>query len=130
MLKIETISVVLISKDGYYIGKNGELPKRYKGDKEFITNLVKDKVVLMSEQTFKDLPESIKKATKSITTNIEEKYEINFGIGTFSKNSDMFIIIKSEEDLNGGKEFLINRITDYYDLIMNINNIMIFFKRK
>ncbi len=130
MLKIETISVVLISKDWYYIWKNWELPKRYKWDKEFITNLVKDKVVLMSEQTFKDLPESIKKATKSITTNIEEKYEINFWIWTFSKNSDMFIIIKSEEDLNWWKEFLINRITDYYDLIMNINNIMIFFKRK
>ncbi|HMS90634.1 MAG TPA: dihydrofolate reductase [Candidatus Absconditabacterales bacterium] len=129
MLNIKTISVVLISNDGYYIGKNGELPKRFSGDKEFITNLVKDRIVLMSEKTLEDLPESIKKVTKKITTNIEDDYEINFGIGTFKRFSDLFIIIQSNENLNGGKEFYMNSIDENYNLIMNMNNIKFFLKK-
>ncbi len=129
MLNIKTISVVLISNDWYYIWKNWELPKRFSWDKEFITNLVKDRIVLMSEKTLEDLPESIKKVTKKITTNIEDDYEINFWIWTFKRFSDLFIIIQSNENLNWWKEFYMNQIEENYNLIMNMNNIMFFLKK-
>ena len=129
MLNIKTISVVLISNDWYYIWKNWELPKRFSWDKEFITNLVKDRIVLMSENTFKDLPESIKKVTKKITTNINDDFEINFWIWTFKKFSDLFIIIQSNENLNWWKEFYMNSIDENYNLIMNMNNIKLFLKK-
>lgn len=129
MLNIKTISVVLISNDWYYIWKNWELPKRFSWDKEFITNLVKDRIVLMSEKTLEDLPESIKKVTKKITTNIEDDYEINFWIWTFKRFSDLFIIIQSNENLNWWKEFYMNQIEENYNLIMNMNNIKLFLKK-
>ena len=83
----------------------------------------------MSENTFKDLPESIKKVTKKITTNINDDFEINFWIWTFKKFSDLFIIIQSNENLNWWKEFYMNSIDENYNLIMNMNNIMLFLKK-
>ena len=128
-MNIKTISTVLISKDWYYLWKNWELPKRYKWDKEFITNLIKDKIVLCSEVTLEDLPKSITRKAKYFTTDIESQYDINFWIWTFKINSDMFIVIKSDTNLNWWKQFRMDAIIENYDLIMNINNIMLFFKK-
>lgn len=130
MLAIDTISVVLVSKDGYYIGKEWQLPKRFEWDKEFITNLAKNRVVLASENTIRSLPESILKSAKAFTTSIFADYDINFWIGTFETLADMFIIIESEEKLNGWKEFHFNVIDEFYEPIMDMNGIKIFFRKK
>lgn len=128
-MEIKNISTVLVSKDWYYIWKNWELPKRYKWDKQFITNLVKNRTVLMSEATLKDLPLSILKECGNVVLDPKHDHDVNFWIWTFKHNSDMFIIIRSEDNLNWWKEFYWNNIEKDYDLIMDINNIMIYLKK-
>jgi len=108
------IAIVLLSKDGYYLGPNGELPKRPSWDKEFITLLAEGKTVLCSENTFKTLPPSIKKVAAGITTNPEDDWQVNFGIKTYNEISDYFLIITSTEDLDGGKKFDMSRIRENY----------------
>ena len=129
-MNIKTISTVILSADWYYIWEKWQLPKRPKWDKEFITNLVKNRVVLMSKNTLADVPDSIAKNCESIVIHDTNLYDINFWIWTFKKQSDMFIIIYSNENLWWGKEFKFNEINENYNLIMDINNICIYFNKK
>lgn len=121
-MKIKTIGVVLLSKDNYY-EKNGKLPTRPKWDKEFITNLVKGRKVYASENTIKNLPKSILDICELTDS---KDYDINFWIASFKSKPDMFIVIRSKEDLNGWKKFHENYF-DSYNQIMDINNIEIYF---
>lgn len=118
-MQINTIGVVLLSKDNYYI-KDWRLPSRPKGDKSFITELARGKKVLMSENTLKDMPKSI----LDICTVTEDPldYDINFWIASFKYKPDMFIVIRSLDDLNGWSKFR-EGYFDAYNQIMNINNI-------
>jgi len=128
-MTINTISTVLLSKDSFYLGEKGQLPKRPEWDKEYITNLVENKVILTSKTTLKDLPPSIIKNAKEVHTDENKQYDINFWIWTFKINSDMFIIIRSTDNLEKWKKFKMKRIFDNYNQIMNINNIEIYFKK-
>lgn len=107
------IGTIIISNDNYYVSDNGKLPKRPSWDKKYITNLASNKVVLCSESTYKTIPPSIKKVAKKFTTNVNDSWEINFGIKTFNEEMDCFIIIKSSENLNSGKYFDKSRIKKY-----------------
>lgn len=109
------VAIVLISSDGYYLGEKGQLPKRPDFDKQLITSLATDKVVLCSENTYETIPPSIKKVAKKITTDRSELWDVNFGIKTYNINSDVFIVVNSTEPLNGGKEFKLDRITENYN---------------
>jgi len=128
-MNIKSISTVLISKDEFYLWNNWELPSRPEGDKQYITNLIKDKVVLTSKATLDSLPNSIIKKAKEIHTDEDKDFDINFWIWTFKKLSDMFIIIKSTENLGWGKKFKMEYINENYNLIMDINNIQMFLKK-
>ena len=108
------IAIVLLSRDGYYLGPNGELPHRPIFDKELITFLASGKKVLCSENTMKTIPPSIRKVAKSITTDPMSDWDVNFGIKTYNEIGDYFIVVKSESDLGGGKKFDMSRITDHY----------------
>lgn len=112
-----TISTVLLSQDNYYLWPNWELPKRFKGDKEFITALSKWKRVLMSPNTYKDMPKSI---LNNCTPVFEWEYDINFGIASFKELSDVFIVIRSKECLWGWKAFKKDYF-DSYNKVMDIN---------
>jgi hypothetical protein len=122
------VAIVLISKDGFYLGENGELPKRPSFDKELITSLAKDKIVLCSENTKNTIPPSIKKVAKAITTDPNDDWEINFGIKTYNEDNDIFIIVNSEENLNSGKEFKLSRIKDKYTEFMSFGQVDIYHK--
>ena len=124
------IAVVLISRDGYYLGENGELPFRPSFDKELITFLATDKVVLCSENTEKTIPPSIRKVAKAITTDPTDDWDTNFGINTFSEDSDYFVVVNSISDLGGGKEFKLSRITDKYTLAVQFGPVDIYRKNK
>lgn len=122
---IQTISVVLLSQDNFYLWPNWELPERPKWDKAFITNLVRGKRVLMSEATYKDMPKSI---LNICTPVFEWEYDINFGIASFKTLSDMFIVIRSKTSLWAWKAFKKDYF-DSYNQIMNISGIEIYFKK-
>jgi hypothetical protein len=113
-LKDKKVGVVLISKDGFYLGEKGQLPSRPSFDKEFITYLATDKKILCSENTITTIPPSIKKVCTGLTTDINSDWEVNFGINTFKEKCDYFIIIISSENLGGGKKFNIDRMDDLY----------------
>jgi hypothetical protein len=110
-----TQGVILLSKDGYYLSEDGRLPGRPSWDKEFITGLVKGKIVLCSANTLKDLPKSIIDAAAHITLNGWSNYDINFGISTFNTNMpDQLIVVRSKEYLLTGKKFSLIGWTNIY----------------
>ncbi len=110
------IGIILISKDGYYVGDKGQLPKRPSFDKELITYLATNEVVLCSENTFKDIPPSIRKVVKDLTTDKDADWTVNFGISTFKEKCDIFYIIHSNENLDNGKYFNIDRLKKMYNI--------------
>ena len=107
--------IILLSKAGYYVGDKGQLPARPPFDKELITHLAEGEVVLCSENTFKDIPPSIRKVVKELTTDKDADWTVNFGINTFKEKCDIFYIIHSNENLNGGKYFNIERLQKMYN---------------
>lgn len=113
-LKEKKVGIVLISKDGFYLGEQGQLPKRPPFDKELITYIAKDKLVLCSPNTEPTLPPSIKKVARGITTDINSDWEVNFGIKSFSEKCDYFIVVVSDTNLEEGKKFTIDRLIKMY----------------
>lgn len=124
-----TIGSVLLSSDYYYLGSDGQLPGRVGEDKANLKRLIKDQRVLCSMNTLMDLPNSLRTAAESFTTNINDSYDINFGISTFSKAPpDIMIITVSPESLGGGKHFDMRRIEQQYNLIFMYKEIQIWQK--
>lgn len=110
----KTVGIVLISKDEFYISDDGKLPKRPPFDKELITKLATDNIVLCSENTFPTIPPSIRKVVKELTTDINSNWNVNFGINTFKEKTDYFILVKSNTDLGSGKTFNVDRLATNY----------------
>jgi len=108
------IGIVLCSKDWFYISENGSLPQRPSFDKELITRLAEDKIILCSPNTHKTLPKSIRNAALGITTNTSAPWEVNFGIDTFKEQCDAFILVRSRESLRNGKKFNFDRLCEQY----------------
>lgn len=129
-MNIKTISTVLLSADHFYVSDKWKLPSRYKWDKEFITNLCFNKKVLMSPSTLRTIPDSILKVCSDVILDPNDKWDINFWIDTFKYDSDMFIIIFSDKKLWNWKKFNFDSISENYDLIMDMNNICIYFNKK
>ena len=93
-----TIGLVLLDQINRYM-VNGEIPKRPDFDKEFLLNMVKNKVCLASENTIKDLPKSITNSCLEITENGYLNWEVNLGIKTFKEfPPDIFFISRSPID--------------------------------
>jgi len=99
-----TVGVVLLSKNNVYVSNEGQLPKRPRWDKTFITDLIRGQRVLCSAATLKTLPQSILGAGY-FTTDATNDYDINFGIDTFkSAPVDMLFVVRSGSELEG-KQF-------------------------
>lgn len=93
-----TIGLVLLDQINRYM-VNGEIPKRPDFDKEFLLNMVKNKLCLASENTIKDLPKSITNSCLEITENGYLNWEVNLGIKTFKEfPPDIFFISRSPID--------------------------------
>jgi hypothetical protein len=100
-----TQGIVLLSKDSFYLTNSGELPLRPTWDKQFITELIRGKVVLCSFATLRSLPSSMF-AVASFTTDVNAKYDINFGIDTFkTARPDQLLVVRSLKDMGDGKKF-------------------------
>lgn len=104
-----TTGVMLLSRNNVYLSNEGQLPKRPRWDKTFITDLIKGQRVLCSPETLKTLPASILGAGY-FTTDPTNDYDINFGVATFSSAPvDMLFVVRSSSELEG-KKF---RLDDY-----------------
>ena len=94
------INTILLSKNGCYVDKDGNLPKRPKFDKELLTAFCKDQIV--SEEGFNILPPSIQKVVKKQKDN-----DITLGvtIPEIATYSNVLLVIRSQEDIIDGKIF-------------------------
>ncbi len=110
------VGIILLSKDSYYISNDGKLPKRPVFDKELITYLATNEVVLCSENTYGTIPPSIRKVVKDLTTDKDSEWTVNFGISTFKEKCDIFYIIHSNENLDNGKYFNTDRLKKMYNI--------------
>jgi hypothetical protein len=111
------IGVLLLSKDGYYVGRDGQLPDRAEWDKHFLTDLIRNQYVLCSENTLKKIPRSMHKSAKLVTDNpmrIDSCSFVNFGICTFASHPPHLLLVsKSTKNLNGGNRFDLTRLNMY-----------------
>lgn len=124
------VGCVLLSMDNYYLGNEGQLPERPSFDKEFLTNLCKDRTLLSSVNTLKDLPKSILDTCSSVTTSTASFWEVNIGIKTFREcPPDIFFITRSNEWLKDGKQFDIKWLENKYIMVLNHNNLEIWLKK-
>lgn len=108
------IGCVLLSKDGYYVDKDGKLPTRPEGDKEFLIELCRNNNVICSKNTYSTLPKSLKAVCRDrdlFKAGAIQFYDINLGISTFSsRKPPCIIVIESADNLFDGK---LLRLDDY-----------------
>jgi hypothetical protein len=131
-----SVGIVLLSNDNYYLGKVGELPSpRPEWDKKLLLNLCKDKICICSQNTYESLPKSLFDISKGIYVagNGNINYDVNLGINTFkTQKPEVLYIVRTGEDLGGGKEFRMSDILENYvkcDSVYNKHNIEIYVKK-
>jgi len=135
------IGIVLLSKDGKYVGINGELPARPDFDKDMLLKLIKGKYCVCSPNTYEDLPKSVIKAAGTIEAidnpwklemigiMLKDDYgtAINLGIKTFkSLPPNIFYVVRSDENMVDGKDFDVKWLEDNYTTILINKNIEIY----
>lgn len=114
------VGTLLLSRDGYYVGKDGELPSRSSWDKQFVTDLVKGKTVICSASTLATIPDSMMNILKSIHVHAPFKADVNMGIDTFVDYApDMLLVFHSTDCLRGGKRFDLTRLMLYNEYPIN-----------
>ena len=96
------INTILLSKDGNYVGPNGELPKRPDYDKELLTAFCKNQIV--SEKGMKGLPPSMRKIVKMQSMH-DEEITMAVTIPEIATYSDVLLVNRSLENLENGKKF-------------------------
>lgn len=107
------VGICLLSKDGYYLREDGTLPVRPSWDKKFLVELTRGFQSTCSENTFDNLPLSIKEAAV-ITINYDIGSDINLGIDTFRFKPELIFIVRSKYEASSGK---LLRLTEYNKLI-------------
>jgi len=126
-MKRETIGIILLSRDGFYLREDGSLPDRPAFDKTLLLHLVKNKVILCSMNTHRTLPGSVLNACKSVTTNETEEWDINLGILTFrTAPPDLMYVIRSELDMLSGKKFRDEFFKNYQPLTYENESLSIY----
>lgn len=128
------IGVVLLDRMDRYV-VNGTIPTRPDFDKSFLLELVKGRTCLASENTIKDLPNSIINSSLEIIENGYLKWEVNLGIKTF-KNfpPDIFFVSRTPIDIpieptsDRDKYFDINWLITNYKAIISHHNLEIWIK--
>lgn len=121
------VAVLLLSANGCYTSFDGKtLPARPHFDKQLLLNVVRNRKITCSVNTYLALPPSIKNAVQSIAVAGVEDWEVNLGIKTFEQRAEIFIIVKSNEEMEG-KFFRKQFLYDEYDLIYSNTEIEIWF---
>lgn len=130
-----TIGLVLLDQINRYM-VNGEIPKRPDFDKEFLLNMVKNKLCLASENTIKDLPKSITNSCLDITENGYLNWEVNLGIKTFKEfPPDIFFISRSPgHEVNPSlyeqdKFFDMYWVETIYNIVISHHNLEIWIRK-
>lgn len=110
-------SVLLDATYNYYLDEDGNLPKRPYWDKKFLLELCCGKYIICSDNTYKDLPESILNNTVRLTKekDIIILPHVNLGIKTFKEYPPfMFYIVRSEAVLTSGKKWDLDWFLKHY----------------
>lgn len=130
-----TIGLVLLDQINRYM-VNGEIPKRPDFDKEFLLNIVKNKLCLASTNTIKDLPKSITNSCLEITENGYLNWNVNLGIKTFKEfPPDIFFISRSPvyevtpTTSIQDKYFDIDWLNNLYDIVISHHNLEIWIRK-
>lgn len=129
-----TIGLVLLDQENRYL-VNNELPKRPDFDKQFLLNLVNNKICLASENTIKDLPKSITNSCLEITENGYLNWTVNLGIKTFKEFPPAIFFISRSQESNTSlyskedKYFDIDWLKSNYDLVISHHNLEILVKK-
>lgn len=95
------VNTILLSKDGNYVGPNGELPTRPDYDKELLKAFCANQIV--SERGINGLPPSMRKLVR--VRKEDENLTLAVTIPEISEYSDVLIVSRSKENLEGGKLF-------------------------
>jgi len=135
MYNNSTIGIVLLDRlDRYLV--NGKIPDRPEFDKQFLLNLVSNKVCLASRNTILDLPVSILNSCLEITENGNLNWNINLGIKTFKEfPPDIFFISRTPSHIihsiesKNDKYFDIEWLKTYYNSIISHHNLEIWIKK-
>jgi len=108
-----TVGIMLLSQDNMYVDNHGRLPKRPDFDKELLVALVKGQKFTCSENTFKDLPDSI---MKNAYYTEGRDYDINLGVKSFKNNGPhLLIVTRSEQYIHNGKHFSLKEYNRYFE---------------
>ena len=132
--KSTTIGLVLLDQLNRYM-VDGKLPTRPAFDKDFLLNIVKNKVCLVSNNTIKDLPKSITNSCLEITENGYLNWTVNLGIKTFKEfPPDVFFISRTPSDIgvpktNKDKYFDIDWLNNLYDIVISHHNLEIWIRK-
>ena len=130
-----SIGIILLSNDNYYLGEDGELPSpRPEWDKKLLLALCEDKICICSQNTYDTLPPSLTKKAKGVyVAHGDVNYDVNLGISTFkTQKPEVLYVVRTGEDLGGGKEFRMSDILENYvkcDSVYNKHNIEIYVKK-
>lgn len=119
-------SVLLDNTYNFYLDEEGNLPNRPNWDKQFLIDLVWDKYIVCSDNTYNDLPTSIKKITTRLTKeqDIYMLNHINLGIKTFKEYPPfMLYIVRSEQVLTAGKRWQKDWLLNNYRLQNKIRGV-------
>jgi len=89
------LGMILLDPGNKYVYEDGSLPIRPEFDKQFITDMITNKVVLCSQNVLDTIPESMKRVAW-FTTDMNMPYDINWGISTFEDKPAMFLVTRSK----------------------------------
>ena len=107
-----TLGLMLLSKDGFYLSKNGKLPTRPTWDKRFLVDMCRDMKVICSLATATTIPNSIHKAAELVTIEPTNEFDINLGVKTFKDHPvDLLIVTRSNSVFKTGKFFNLENYT-------------------
>ncbi len=99
---------MLLTFDDKYLTRDGKLPERPVGDKQFLYGLCAGKTIYCSENTRATLPQSLIDISDGVTT---EYYDhdahnyINLGVSTYDILPRKLYIVRSNNIAVGGKPF-------------------------
>ena len=103
------IGILLLDQKDQYISESGKLPKRPSFDKELLVGLCDGKQLLCDGNSLNDLPPSLRKNNICEITGINDWGEICISPNTIDKYADILIISRSEEKMENGKTFRMNK---------------------
>lgn len=120
------LGMILLDPGNKYVYEDGSLPIRPEFDKQFITDMITDKTVLCSQNVLDTIPKSMRNVA-DFTTNMEDDYDINWGISTFVDTPDMLLVTRAQVAKKLGGKVL--RLDDFTQVFTDEKGLEIWLKK-